>query len=105
MAKRQKFLQGSNYLHWVHNDDKTLVYQKGGAIFAFNFHSSHSYEGLFIPVPKAGKYEVIFSSDDFCYGGEGRIYHQSYRAEKLDGKWGIRLYLPSRTAVVLKNTK
>ena len=44
---------------------------------------------------------VILSTDDYRFGGMGRIYHQTYTAEKVGDKLGIRLYLPSRTAVIL----
>ena len=87
----------------IHNDDKLMVYSKGEAVFAFNFHSSRSYEGLFLPMESEGEYQVLMSTDDFCYGGNGRIYHQTYSTVKnADGKVGIKVYLPSRTAVVLK---
>ncbi len=103
MAKKQKTLQGRDMQLKLDNWDKVLVYKKGGALLAFNFHVNQSYNGLFIPVPQSGNYQVIMSTDDWCYGGEGRIAHMTYTAEKnQDGQWGIRLYLPSRTAVVLK---
>jgi hypothetical protein len=42
------------------------------------------------------------STDDYCYGGHGRIAHQSYTAkEHADGRVGFQIYLPSRTAVML----
>ena len=106
MAKKQKVLSGENYRLLLHNDDKVVVYKKGGAVFAFNFHSSKSFDGYFIPVPTAGHYQVMMSTDDFCYGGEGRIYHKLYEATKQsDGKWGFQVYLPSRCAVVFRKVK
>ena len=85
------------------NSAKTMVYQRGKGIFAFNFHPVNSYDGLFLPMPEAGKYEVVLSSDDFCFGGQGRIYHETYETiEDERGRIGIKLYLPSRTAAVLK---
>ncbi len=103
MAKKQKVLAGFDYLLKQDNWDKVLVYKKGGALFAYNFHATQSYDGFVVPVNRAGKYQVIMSTDDYCYGGDGRVYHQTYKAEKgADGKYGIKLYLPSRTAVVLK---
>ena len=87
----------------IHNDNKQMFYQKGNAFFAFNFHPTRSYEGLFLPVQEEGEYEVILSSDDFCYGGHGRIAHQRYSTVKsADGRTGILVYLPSRTAMVLQ---
>ena len=85
------------------NFAKTMVYQRGKGIFAFNFHPVNSYDGLFLPMPEEGKYEVVLSSDDYCFGGHGRIYHSTYETvAQENGKVGIKLYLPSRTAVVLK---
>ncbi|MBQ8797055.1 MAG: alpha amylase C-terminal domain-containing protein [Oscillospiraceae bacterium] len=98
MAKKQKVIGGQDKQLALDNNAKTLVYKKGGALFAFNFHPVNSYEGCVIPVPEAGDYQVILSSDDYCFGGQGRIWHETYTAK--DGK--VQLYLPSRTAVVLK---
>ena len=106
MAKKQKVLQGQDKQLLLNNWDKVLVYKKGGALFAFNFHCSQSYDGYFIPTPEAGEYQVILSTDDYCYGGYGNIAHQTYTAAKQeDGTVGFRVYLPSRTAVVLKKVK
>ena len=106
LIKKQKVMGAKDTQLMLHNDDKTLVYSKGDALFAFNFHPVRSYEGLFLPMPEEGEYQVLMSSDDYCYGGSGRIYHQSYSTTKnADGKVGIQLYLPSRTAVVLRKVK
>lgn len=102
MAKKNRVLSGADRQLLLDNHTKTLVYQKGNALFAFNFHPWRSYADCFLPVPEEGEYQVILASDDFCFGGHGRIYHQSYTTEEDNGQMGIRLYLPSRTAVVLK---
>ncbi len=100
-AKKYKVLSSRDKQLRLSNEDKILVYQKGRAIFAFNFHPTWSQDGVFVPVEEDGEYQVVLSTDDYCFGGQGRIYHQSYAAEKLADRWGVRLYLPSRTAVVL----
>ena len=106
MAKKQKVLSGKDRQLQVHNDDKVLVYKKGGAVFIFNFHPEKSFEGYFVDMPGAGEYEVILSTDDHCYGGQARVYHQRYTAKKMaDGRVGIQMYLPNRTAIVLKKVK
>ena len=102
MAKKQKVIGGQDNQLALDNTAKTLVYQKGGALFAFNFHPVNSYDGCLVTVPEEGNYRVVMSTDDYCFGGQGRIWHQTYQAEILDGKPAIRLYLPSRTAVVLR---
>ena len=65
----------------------------------------NAYDGLFLTMPEEGTYEVIMSTDDFCFGGLGRIYHQRYETIEQDGKIGIRMYLPNRTAAVLRKVK
>ena len=106
MAKKARVLQGRDTQLALHNEDKTMVYEKGSALFAFNFHPARSYENLFVPVKEAGEYTVFMTTDDFRFGGHGRIYHQSYVAEKQkNGQIGFRMYLPSRTAAVLKKKK
>ena len=106
MAVRHRVLAGRDRQLQVHNGDKVMVYKKGGAVLAFNFHPSNSYTGYLIPVPEKGSYQVVMSTDDFCFGGQGRVYHQTYRAEKQpDGRIGFQLYLPNRTAIVFKKVK
>ena len=47
-------------------------------------------------------WRVILSTDDYRFDGHGRIWHQTYETVERDGKPGIRMYLPSRTAAVLQ---
>ena len=101
-SKKNRVLQGKDMQLALDNNAKTLVYKKGNAIFAVNLHPVNSYESCFLPMPAAGEYKAIVSTDDFCFGGQGRIYHQSYTTVERDGRPGILLYLPSRTAVILK---
>ncbi len=101
-GKKCRVLRGKDRQLHLHNDNKTLAYQKGSGIFAFNFHPHNSYEGFFLPMPEKGRYQVVLSTDDFCFGGQGRIYHNCYETTEQNGQTGILLYLPSRTAVVLK---
>ncbi len=106
LAKKTRLLSGRDTQLALDNWAKTIVYKKGSAVFAFNFHPENSYDGFFLPVQEEGEYTVCLSTDDFCFGGQGRIYHQTYTAERqADGRIGFRLYLPSRTAVVLKRNK
>ena len=103
ITKKYKVLENRDQQLSLDNSTKTVVYKKGGAVFAFNFHPTNSYDGFWVTVPKKGDYTVVMSSDDHCYGGFGRVAHQTYTAQKREnGTWGIRLYLPARTAVVLR---
>ena len=106
MAKKQQVLSGRDVQLQLNNTDKTLVYKKGGAVFAFNLHPNNSYDGYWLTMPETGDYEVIFSSDDYQFGGHGRVYHQIYTATKQEnGKPGFQIYLPNRTAIVLRKKK
>ena len=106
MAKKQQVFSGRDMQLQLNNTDKTLVYKKGGAVFAFNFHPVNSYDGYLVTMPETGEYEVLFSSDDYQFGGYGRVYHQTYTATKQEnGKPGFKIYLPNRTAIVFKKKK
>ena len=101
LCKQKRLMGQKDRQLYLHNGEKVLVYQKGKTLFAFNFHPSNSYEGCVIPVPKAGNYKVIMSTDDFCFGGFGRIHHKTYETVLQDGQPVVKLYLPSRTAAII----
>jgi len=105
LCKKHRLPSSRDRQLYLSNEEKLVIYQKGKVLLAFNFHPANAYDGVFIPVPKAGSYRVILSTDDYRFGGDGRIYHQSYESVKENGRHGIRLYLPSRTAAVLVEEK
>ncbi|MBP3672813.1 MAG: alpha amylase C-terminal domain-containing protein [Oscillospiraceae bacterium] len=103
MAKEYKVLSGQDKQLLVHNGDNVMAYKKGDATFIFNFDPSRCYDGYLIPMAEEGDYEVIMSTEDWCYGGHGRVYHEVYTATKQpDGRIGFQVYLPNRSAMVLK---
>ena len=103
LAKKHRVIGGQDKQLLVHNGDNVVAYKKGGATFIFNFDPSRSYDGYLVPMAEEGEYEVVMSSDDYCYGGHGRIAHMTYTAsEQPDGRTGLQIYLPSRTAIMLK---
>ena len=90
---------------YVHHDNEkqVLIYRRGDYVFAFNFSPANSYTDLRIEGIPRGEWRTVFSTDDYCFGGQGRIAHESYKARTLDdGKVGFEIYLPARCAVVLK---
>ena len=99
--KRHRLLKRIDRQLYLDNRQKILVYQKGTAVFAVNLHPTQSREGLFLPMPKPGSYRVVLSTDDYRFGGDGRIWHESYEATlSPEGIPGFRFYLPCRTAAV-----
>ena len=106
LAKEQHILSGGETQLLLNNTDKVLAYRKADTVFVFNLHPEKSFEGYPIPVRQKGTYQVCLSTDDFCFGGQGRVYHQDYEADKfVITDPAIQLYIPSRTAVVLKKIK
>ncbi|MBP3634828.1 MAG: alpha amylase C-terminal domain-containing protein [Oscillospiraceae bacterium] len=104
LAQKSRLLTQAPACRWIGQDDKTLVYERKGLVFAFNFHPSYSPDGYFVPVEQEGKYKVVLTTDEGRFGGHDRI-STTYVYDAVrqpDGKIGFRIYLPSRTAVVLK---
>ncbi len=102
MVRKYRVVSGHDHQLLVHNGDKVMAYTKGKALFVYNLHPTQSFEGYQIPVAEAGEYKVVMSTDDFAYGGFGRIHHETYTAKvQPDGRLGFQLYLPARTAMVL----
>lgn len=81
-----------------------LAFARKGLLFLFNFHPHESYPGMAVPVPvpAADEYTVVLSSDDEAFGGFDRIAHMNYPTKLIDGRICLELYLPARTAVVLR---
>jgi 1,4-alpha-glucan branching enzyme len=78
---------------------KVLAYTRGNLIFVFSLHPSDSYEGLAIPVPSAGDYQVVLHSDAPEFGGFDRI--DSSLSYSTNANQELLLYLPSRVGMVL----
>lgn len=83
---------------YSHCDDHVLAIERGGLIFIFNFHPQKSYSdyGLYL---SPGTYVEIFHSDQDEFGGFERL-HLGQEHKVVDHQ--VRLYLPSRTVLVLK---
>ena len=90
-------------LKWIHEDDKVLAFERGGLVFVFNFSPDRDYRDYAIPVSRGEDHEILFASDDYRYGGFGRVWHDpvSAFAPGMEGNY-LKLYLPARTCMVLK---
>ena len=87
------------------NPEQTIVFHRHGLMFAFNFSPSNSLTDVLVPVFNDSNYEVVFCSDDVKYGGNGLVEHMTYHSKKFDDKNYVELYIPARTAIVLKEVK
>ena len=82
--------------------EQMLAFYRKGLVFVFNFHFENSLNNVLIPVPNAGEYTVVLSSDEEKYGGFGNVQMQTYATKEFDGRQFIELYIPARTCFVLE---
>jgi 1,4-alpha-glucan branching enzyme len=85
-------------------EDKIIAFKRAGLVFVFNFHPSRSHTDYPIPAAK-GSYRMILDSDAPQLGGHGRLApNQAHHTSTGTGnRHALKLYLPTRTAVVLKS--
>ena len=104
--KRKIFINPAKAL-CLDADKQVLAFKRGGLIMLFNFSPTNSYDGYCLKVPTKGVYKVAFSSDDYCYGGFGRVAHAvEYTAQKNEnGEYFISIYAPTRTAISIVKIK
>ena len=90
-------------LRVLQQNDHMLAFERSGLVFVFNFDPQYSHEDYVIPVSVGRDHEVLFTTDDECYGGFGRIGHE-LRSAFIEGHTGpaLELGLPPRTAMVLR---
>ncbi|MDR1919332.1 MAG: alpha amylase C-terminal domain-containing protein [Tannerellaceae bacterium] len=95
------------YKIWDNDGDQILAYMRHNLLFVFNFNPSRSFTGYGFLCPQ-GEYEVVLNTDAKRFGGFGladdSIHHFTnfdplYKKEK---KGWLKLYLPARSAVVLR---
>ena len=96
------FSQRMGDLRLMKAPEQTVVFSRAGLLFAFNFHSSNSLTNVLVPVPNEAEYTVELCTDDEKYGGWNQVAHQTYPTKAFNGQNFVELYLPARTAVVLR---
>ena len=112
LIKKYKVLEGGypwNLL--MDEENKTMVYSHGDLLFVFNWHPTASIPDYELPVPQAGKYIPLLSTDEEQFGGTERQTmkeaHFSYNIHGDDGKDypKIKVYNTNRTATVYLRKK
>ena len=95
---------------WHNDGDQILAYQRGSLLFVFNFNPTQSFTGYGFMM-KEGAYDVVLNTDAKAFGGNGlsddsiRHFTNFDPLLKKDGKGWLQLYLPARSAVVLKKVE
>ena len=94
---------------WEKDDDQILAFRRGDLVFVFNFSPDKSFSDYGILAPK-GQYDIILSSDNPRFGGFDNIDETVTHFTQRDplyapsGKEWLKLYIPARSAMVLKKT-
>ncbi len=111
VVKSEKDMQKTNVTEIWHNDgDQVFAYQRGELLFFFNFSPFRSYTDYGFMV-KAGTYQYLLNTDDVKFGGKGfnddSLKHLTIYDRELakDGKGWLKLYLPARSACVVRMIK
>ncbi|MBR3455851.1 MAG: alpha amylase C-terminal domain-containing protein [Bacteroidaceae bacterium] len=95
---------------WHNDGDQILAFFRGELLFVFNFSPANSYTDYGFIVPQGG-YDVVLNTDSSLYGGNDLAddsvkhftnYDPIY---EKDGKGWLKLYIPARSAVVLRKAK
>ena len=94
-----------------HNDlDQILAFSRNDLLFVFNFSPSRSFSDYGFLVPN-GVYNVVLNTDSWEYGGFGFVDENVKHATLADplyekeGKGWLKLYIPARSALVLRKKK
>jgi 1,4-alpha-glucan branching enzyme len=82
-----------------------IVFERGGLVFVFNFHTHKSYTDYRIGVEVAGEYRLVLDSDSRDFMGHGRL-DPAVAYFTQPGDWdgrrnSMQVYIPCRTAIVL----
>jgi 1,4-alpha-glucan branching enzyme len=110
IRKQKKFQTSTIEKLWDNENDQVVVYRRDDLYFVFNFHPNKSYADYGFLTEK-GSYKIILNTDSPSFGGFGiveeKIQHFTIQDElyKKDKKEWLKIYIPSRTAFVLRKEK
>lgn len=107
--RKENILEAAPALLRADEEKKVLIFRRGCAIFAFNFHPVESFADYAFPAP-AGEYAMAFNSDEERFNGFSRLRRgerhmtlpDRFPEEGVPYRDALTLYLPSRCALVLK---
>ncbi|CAD6194277.1 unnamed protein product [Caenorhabditis auriculariae] len=100
--------KGYAHVSWTHEDDKVVAFERGGLVFILNFHPSKSFADYTVGVEVPGEYKIALNSDDAEFGGHSRVDNSTKFVTSPEPYAGranrIRVYIPTRTALVLSKS-
>ena len=92
---------------WDKDDDQVLAFMRGKYLFVFNFNYQKSFTDYGFLAPE-GEYSLVLDTDNPDFGGFGNVQDDQPHFTRHDplyedtGKGWLMLYLPARSAQVLK---
>ena len=109
LVRKGNVLEDHPVLLVADEEKKILIFIRKNYIFAFNFHPSASFAEYGFAAP-AGEYEMVLDSDELRFNGFARVKaderHLTLHVKSPNGNQDMEdtlyLYLPSRSALVLK---
>ena len=110
--KENDVLSGSPVLLTADEEKKILVFLRKNCIFALNFNPTQSFQDYGFAAPE-GEWDMVLNSDDAVYDGFSRLSgggtHVALAEKSPNGNpemdHTLYLYLPSRSAIVLKKLR
>ncbi len=105
---RKERLLDEPYVQWITDNqaDQVLAFRRKDLLFIFNFNPYKSFDGYGIQL-EPSKYKIILQTDAHAYGGfnriDDRMTYYSIPEAGLGSTHYLKIYLPARTAIVLKN--
>ncbi len=96
------------FLLHIHEENKIIAFKRGRLVFIFNFNASTSFSDYLFDAPP-GRYKMILNTDSSIFGGKNRlipdqVHFTIHEPEAYGNRDLLSLYLPARTAVVLKQS-
>ena len=105
ITSEKKYQEIPLYKYWDNSGDQVLAYGRDDLLFVFNFHPYNSFTDYGMLV-QPGEYEMILNTDSPEFGGFGlcdeAIHHFTMPSSDDPDKGWLKLYIPSRTAFVLR---
>ena len=95
---------------WHNDGDQVLAFSRKDLIFVFNFSPTRSFTDYGLLVPE-GSYSIVLNTDSERFGGNALVDETQTHFTQYDKlharrkKGWLMLYLPARTALVLKKNK
>jgi 1,4-alpha-glucan branching enzyme len=104
IRKEYRFSESTIEKVWDNEGDQLVAFRRRDLLFIFNFNGEKSFTDYGILVKK-GVYNVVLNTDDPKYGGFGfaddSIEHHTTVSHLKNKEW-LKLYIPARSALVLR---